>query len=404
MRITASIALLSGVLGALVGCAPIDLSDGGLLGDLSLANDPLGLAGLVSPSLASSRRPTLEGDTLVSGALDVGDYAVYSLGPAQAGQLWSISRRDLNLSTFVVVLFNQDYELLYRSITQYDDAFEHVMREDTGDLLVGIAPAVSSSGGSFELHTGTVGEADVPAPRRQLVYLDYRAADNLAINNRTGISFDAFDSAYLGDSYVGQTAEFKALILEEMQRDYAAFDVDFVSSDDGPPPAEAHSVVHFGGNGNGLLGLADNVDNYNADESQRAIVFVNTFSIYWTMQLTTAEMAQMIANTASHELGHLLGLYHVADPDELMDTTAGAWEMVEDQAFGGPAALEQRVFPVGTENSIALLEQIVGQRPGGPLPLAKDDGLRKPVSRAKIRMLAKQELSLRCGNCANPDR
>ena len=341
---------------------------------------------------------------LISG--DVGrspDFRLYSLGPQVAGDSWSLTRTSWGSSTFVVVLFDQDLNLVNRAVLRSNASFSHIARDDMADLIVGVASTASSTGGRYTLDVTPLGVTSVPAPQPQLVYVSFQPANGLTVNNRGGISFNAFDAEMLGSAHAGQTAKIKELILAELRSDYAGHQVDFVSSDEGASPAAPHSVLYFGGEGAGLLGLADNVDNYNQDQTQSAIVFVDTFAIYWTMQLTDEQIAQMVANTASHELGHLLGLYHTAEPTDLMDTTAGAWELVADQDFGAPAVLDTGVFPVGQEDSPRLLAQTVGTRPVA-VPEAKALTRQKPADRARVRALVQQELTCRCGNCINPDR
>ena len=150
----------------------------------------------------------------------------------------------------------------------------------------------------------------------------------------------------------------------------------------------------------GLLGLADNVDRYNNDPSQTAVVFIDGFAPFEVMQLTPEEMGIMIGNVGSHELGHLLGLYHTRDPNDLMDTTGTAWELAENQRFDR-AALEASVFPVGLENSPMLLSDTVGQVDGGPSAKSLADSVKRDV-RTLIRDLTEIELRSACGLCNAP--
>ena len=59
---------------------------------------------------------------------------------------------------------------------------------------------------------------------------------------------------------------------------------------------------------------------------------MEAFASYGTMKLEPAEFAVAIANVASHELGHLLGLPY-EDPDDVMDTTGLAWDLAGEQWF-----------------------------------------------------------------------
>jgi hypothetical protein len=106
-------------------------------------------------------------------------------------------------------------------------------------------------------------------------------------------------------------------------------------------------------------------------------------------------MGQMIGNVASHEFGHLLGLFHTQEPADLMDTTGTAWDLVADQSFL-TAALEPSVFPYGRENSPRRLGEIVGSRPAPPTGKRLDPA---GVQKAGIRALAREALKTRCGTC-----
>jgi hypothetical protein len=213
-----------------------------------------------------------------------------------------------------------------------------------------------------------------------------------------------FDAADLGEPYAGATEAVKAAIVAAMREDYAGYNVTVLSSDDGPPPTNgAYATLHFGGYDTRLLGLADNVDQYNADRWQNAIIYVGSFADFSVMGLDAEEMGQMVGNVASHEFGHLLGLFHTSLPEDIMDTTGTAWDLAGDQSFlRGP--LEQSVFPVGYENSPQRLAETVGVKPG-----AKKSDLSKnwndPRMRRKLalRALVRDELRSRCGTCLHLD-
>ncbi len=119
------------------------------------------------------------------------------------------------------------------------------------------------------------------------------------------------------------------------------------------------------------------------------------------MRLEPEEMGQMVGNVASHELGHLLGLYHTLDPDDVMDTTGTAWDLAEDQLFGH-TQLDPTVFPIGQEDSPGLLEKTVGMRPG-VVVLDPSASTAKMARRAMIRRFAEEQIRWMCGTCQHLD-
>lgn len=326
------------------------------------------------------------------------EYQLFELGVGFPGDVWRITQTSLT-GRFTVVIMDDEFNMIRRGQVQPGTSVEHAVRSSSETFYVGVTPAYGTAGGSYEMQAKVASIAGVPEPDQQVVYLNFEATSGLDVNFKQNLSHSAFDASMLGAAYAGETQTIKDIILEQMERDFAAYDVEFMTSDDGPPPSGTHSTVYFGGEGEGLLGLADNVDQYNAEPRQDAIVFVETFEIYSVMNLTTNQMAQMVANTASHELGHLLGLYHTQDASEVMDTSANAWELTENQSFQR-APLDDSVFPFGYEDTPTLLEQIVGLRPGGPLQFTKQAPTMK-ADHAAMREMFAIEAPHRCGNCAH---
>ena len=85
--------------------------------------------------------------------------------------------------------------------------------------------------------------------------------------------------------------------------------------------------------GGGLLGVADAVDAGDRRSDGRAVVFAE--SVAWLLHAPSEEQAaQAIANTVSHEIGHLLGFAHAEwrGRSDIMFPAVGE-EACLDQAF-----------------------------------------------------------------------
>jgi len=367
------------------------------------------VAGITATGHTASGEPseaaTATRDVTISGALDGEDYRLFDLGAGRAGERWLVSdvARGLGSGSFLVVLLDEEFNLLRRQIVYRDTTLEHVLRADASKLYLGVAPSYGNRAADFRFSVRSHPGYDIPTPRRQVVWLNFAGADNVDVHARKGLAFARFDAARLGSNYAGATETVKAAIVEAMREDYAAYNVTILTSDDGPPPSGAYATLHFGGWDDRLLGLADSVDQYNVDPWQTAVIFVESFADFSGMGLSDEEMGQMIGNVASHEFGHLLGLFHTRLPQDVMDTTGTAWDLAADQSFlRGP--LESSVFPVGYEDSPQRLAETVGYNPAPRTPAAD-----KQISSAKmnrklaLRALVRDELRHRCGNCLNPD-
>jgi hypothetical protein len=363
MRRYAYSSLTIALLLPLAGCNPqYAAPDEGLLGAAAVVADGGDANSAAVPAAKSVAGRTA---TSISGSvLGSGNYQLYDLGAAVVGDEWSVALTSASASdAFIAVLLDADNDLLMRTRISAHAPLQHIVRRDTPHLFLGVTPTAGSGGGDFRYTVSLEPGVAVPPPMTQTVYLNFAGGQGVYVQSRGPISFGVFDAAVLGAIYSGQTQQVKDVIVATMRERYALYEVEFLTSDDGPPPADGqYSAVHFGGYDNVLLGLADGVDMYNEVPAQDAIIYVERFAPYQVMELTTEEIGVMIGNVASHELGHLLGLYHTSSADEVMDLSPSAWDLAGPQAFAR-AALERTVFPTGTENTPRLLEETVGLRP-----------------------------------------
>ncbi len=407
-----AIALIAGMF-LVPGCAPqaVDAAGGGdVLGAVLSASSEAAPAGAPAVSgedvsgVPAADPPTESRQTsrtfagTFSGA---GTYRLYDLGPGVRGDGWTVTVNGSLSGPFVVVLFDANNNLLMRTYMSYNRMLQHVVRADTEHVYLGVMPPAGYDGGTFHLKATLRPGQSVPPPRAQVVWLNFAGGAGVVVHNQEPVSFAPLRGGMIDEMYADATQEIKASIVREMRADYAAYNVTILTSDDGPLPDGPVSVVHFGARSAGLLGLADDVDNYNQDRSQAAMVYIENFGPYRTMKLTPEEMGVMIANVASHELGHLLGLYHTVNHDDLMDTTGSAWDLAGEQDFRG-GALEPTVFATGFEDGPALLEQTLGLSSRGAKAGPQAKAL-QTVRYREIRRLAEEELAHACGTCQHLD-
>lgn len=336
---------------------------------------------------------------------EYGDYRLFDIGAAGAGEQLVVSVNDpfTTTSPFLVAVFDDAGDLVMRGVVAAGQSVSHLVRSSASKFTVGVTPLSNTSGGAFNLRADRRAGGETPGVAPQVVYLNFNGATGLSVHGRPSVSFGAFDAADISNRYIGLSPTVRAEIANVIRTDYAPYQVTILSSDDGPPPADAHSTIYFGANDSDLLGLADNVDLYNADPEQAAIIYTDAFATYEIMELDAAEMGLMIGNVASHELGHLLGLYHTKNPTDVMDTTGSAWDLAGNQTFER-AELEPSVFPFGHENSPRLLEQTVGRLPGFVETARPTVTSSTKVERAmRLRQAAQLSLRGRCGTCLHLD-
>lgn len=288
---------------------------------------------------------------------------MFDLGPTTAGDEWTFAFAfDGNADERVVVaLLDDRMRLVLRRNVRSGTPLRHVARRAASPLKLGVSGGASAVA-SFTLEARVTGGLDPAAPSPQRVWLDFRGHDGLRMQDKPALSFPAFDSALLGARYVGRTRDVKDAIVETLRAQYADFGVEFSTSDDGGPPPSPYSTLYFGGWHDALLGTADAIDRYNADPGDRALIYVESFARYEGMQLDPAQMGRMIGNTAAHELGHLLGLYHTAGADSTMDTLGSAWDYAGQRRLA-LFPLGPDVFPVGFDDAPLVLAETLGRAP-----------------------------------------
>lgn len=322
------------------------------------ANNLLDLA----ESVAISEQPQAINGRISSGS----DIDVYDLGPMEPGDRIIVNMTADDSLKGALALFDDtgstllvnDHRNVY--LGRYGPFIDVVIRRPSQSCFVALSstPGFDSTG-DYVLTAFDEFPTPIPDPRADVILLDFDQETNVRIGSRSAIDVPTFDAADISSAYEGKTDEMAARIVAQVREDFAAYNVTILSTSEGAEYDVAMSRVHFGTFDAALLGVAEGVDEYNATSSQEAIVFTDTFSAFMPLNPSVSEMAQAVANVASHEIGHLLGLIHTNNPDDLMDVTASLSELLLDQEFA-KSPIYTAVFPLGYQDSVQSLLDSVG--------------------------------------------
>ncbi|MBI1827456.1 MAG: hypothetical protein HY287_05270 [Planctomycetes bacterium] len=322
------------------------------------ANDVLALAEKVDMSAQPQ---------VISGNLsDASDIDVYDLGPVSAGDHVKVAVSVSNGLRGAIALLDENGDSLlindHRNVYMGKNGpfIDLILRRDSRSCLIAMTstPGFNSSGG-YELTVSTTPVGQVPAPRPDDIILDFSAGRSVQIGTRPPIDVPAFNAASIDPSFQGTTDEMIAEIVSRVRQHFKGYNVRILSTSEGAQASTRMSRIHFGTFDAALLGVAATVDEYNSEVAQQAIVFTDTFKAFMVLRPSASEMAQALANVASHEIGHLEGLVHTANPPDIMDVTASLRQLLQDQEFQD-SPLYSDVFPIGHQDSVQYLLDSVG--------------------------------------------
>jgi len=300
----------------------------------------------------------------------VGDIDVFSLGSRVRGDRIIVetatpgSPLDVSIAVFDgqgrIVAENDDGGAT--SDTFLDSFVDFVVRHD-GDPYYLVASHSAFAGnsrfvGSYRADVRVMPDSDVPPPVGQVLFLDFDGAfvDSPVLGS---FQLDPFDAAEISADYAGDTQLMKDQIRAVFEQNFERFDV-VITTSDGPAPAAPFSVIFFGGFNRDAFGLSENVDLYNVDLCDDAIIYTGSFDPSFFDETPTAQqMGIAIGNVGSHEAGHLLGLNHTNDDTDLMDDRSRASAFLFDQEFK-EAPMSSDIIAIGTQDGVLLLGETVG--------------------------------------------
>lgn len=309
-----------------------------------------------------------EGKADLTSRLSADELDIYKLGAFQVGDRVQIDIQatsgDLDPTAALfdeaetLVAFNDDRDQDSNTLN-LNPLVDTRIAEAGHTYFLGVTPFPGGgSSGSYRIRVTVTHPSDSVTGTPQVVYFDWRGGNNIDVPNVGSFDLPVFDASDVGLPS-SQTEALKDRIQQFVEARFVHVNLTIRSSDDGAPPAEDHTTVIFGGFNRSAFAISEKIDDGNKDPGDVTIVFAESFNGAFSLAPTLERIATAMGNTTAHELGHLLGLVHTVDCDDLMDTTCGNDSILVTQEFSR-AQIDDSVFPVGFQDSAEILAWVLG--------------------------------------------
>ncbi len=201
----------------------------------------------------------------------------------------------------------------------------------------------------------------------QVIYLDFDGGTFRDFGG-TAVAIPAFDVTDFGFT-AGDRGALIGAVLDYVRQDLitgGSFEVPATALDlpveivSSRPAGVLYSTVYVGGKAN-VLGEAQGLDFGNLDPTDDAAVYAESIAALLFVELggqpTLEQAAQALANTISHEVGHVLGLVHVAEDGRLMQAGSLDWTHVDNERYGIGTVYDWPPLIGQVQNAPAILRQ-----------------------------------------------